>query len=71
MALIHPAELGRAVVADHIAGLANAFALHDIGLGLVEFDRLGILQGGDLHHIANIIVERRLAHAHYFSQFLH
>ncbi len=41
MEFIFAAELGRAVVANHLACFAGTFAFHDVGLGFFEFDRLG------------------------------
>jgi hypothetical protein len=46
MAFVFPAELGGAIVTNHVTCFADTLAFQYVSLSFVEFDRLGILQGG-------------------------
>ena len=62
VALVLPAELGRAVVADEIAGLTDALALPEIPLGPIQLGLLGVLQRGQVHNLSELLVKARAAH---------
>ena len=68
MALVLAAELSWAIVADQIARFAGILAFFDERLGLHQFDRLGILQGRDMHYLSEVLVEAGSAHMHQIGQ---
>ena len=70
MMFIFPAELGWAVVANHVTCFADTLAVHDAGLGFIEFDRFGVLQGGNVHHFFEFLVKTRTAHIDNISQII-
>ncbi len=62
-AAVLPAELGRAVVADRVRDFGDVAAAGDQRQpGLLETDRLLVLDRGHVGHRPEVPVERRLAH---------